>query len=88
VCILARTRGPRGALFAIADTYPALGRHGVHVQPQDRLAAAIERRDKPAGGVIAVAAEPDATRLREGARRLGLSERLWDNGTVTAEEAA
>ncbi len=88
VCILARTRGPRGALFTIADTYPALGRHGVHVQPEDRLAAAIERRDKPAGGVIAVAAERDAIRLRQGARKLGLTEQLWDNGTVKVEEAA
>lgn len=88
VCVLARTRGPRGALFTLADTYPALGGHGVHLQPQDRLAAAIERRDKPAGGVIAVAFQADAVRLREGADTLGLREALWDNGTVSAEQAA
>jgi hypothetical protein len=88
VCVVARTRGPRGALFTVADTYPALGRHGVHVQPQDRLAAAIERRDKPAGGVIAVVSTAEARALREGAVTLGLREELWDNGTVTAEQAA
>jgi hypothetical protein len=46
VCVFGRVRGPRGALYGIADTYPALGRHGVHAQPAERLAAAIERRDR------------------------------------------
>ena len=88
VCVVARTRGPAGALFTVADTYPALGRHGIHVQPGDRLAAAIDRRDKPAGGVIAVASGADAARLRAGAQALGMVESLWDNGTVDPEQPA
>lgn len=82
-CILARTRGPRGSLYTVADTYPALGNNGLHLQPQGRLAAAIDRRDKPAGGIIVVVSQQEAQGLREGAAALGLREELWDNGTLT-----
>ena len=54
----------------------------MHLQPQERLAAAIERRDMPAGGVIVVAGDEDAPAMRTGAAALGLIEGLWDNGTV------
>jgi hypothetical protein len=84
-CVFARLRGPRGSLYVVADTYPALGDGGVHVQPQERLAAAIERRELPAGGVIVVADARDAPAVRASAAALGLVERLWDNGTVTPE---
>jgi hypothetical protein len=83
VCIVGRVQGPRGTLYGVADTYPSLGRGGVHVQPAARLAAAIERRDMPAGGVIVVADRDDAGALREGAGAAGLQEGLWDNGTAT-----
>jgi|SRR5271165_3629979 len=82
-CVIGRVRGPRGSLYALADTYPALGAGGVHMQPPDRLAEAIERRDMPAGGVIAVVLAEDAQTLRAGAAELGLQEAIWDNGTVT-----
>jgi hypothetical protein len=85
VCVVARTSGPSGNhLYAVADTYPALGNHGVHVQPCERLALAIDRPDKPSGGLIAVVAAAEADQLRKGATTLGLREELWDNGTVTA----
>jgi hypothetical protein len=84
-CIVARVRGPAGSLYAVADTYPALGNGGVHLQPQERLAAALERRDMPAGGMIVVVSVADAASVRAGAAALGLEERIWDNGTVTAE---
>jgi hypothetical protein len=87
-CIVGRVRGPGGALYALADTYPALGMGGVHMQPPDRLATAIERRDMPAGGVIAAVAAADADALRAGAAELGLDEAIWDNGTVAAETLA
>jgi hypothetical protein len=86
VCVVARTSGPVGNLYAVADTYPALGNNGVHVQPRERLALAIDRPDKPSGGLIAVVAAGEAELLREGAAALGLREELWDNGTVTAVE--
>ncbi len=82
-CVFGRVRGPRGSLYGVADTYPALGNHGVHMQPQERLAAALERRDMPAGGMIVVAFASDTGAIREGAAGAGLSEGLWDNGTVT-----
>jgi hypothetical protein len=82
VCIVGRLCGPGGCLYGVADTYPSLGSGGVHLQPQERLAAAIERSDMPAGGVIVVAAIEDAPAIREGAGKLGLVEGAWDNGTV------
>jgi hypothetical protein len=87
-CIVGRVQGPRGSLYAIADTYPSLGRDGVHMQPAERLAAAIERRDMPAGGVIAVAFDEDAEAVRTDARAAGLVEGLWDNGTAQQAKPA
>jgi len=85
VCVIGRLRGPGGELYGVADTYPSLGSAGVHLQPRERLAAAVERRDTPAGGVIVVASSDDASAIRSGARSLGLLEGLWDNGTSARE---
>ena len=72
MCVVARTDGPGGRLYAVADTYPALGDRGVHLQPRERLAAAIARVDKPAGGVIAVAQRaPTRRRCARAPRRSG-----------------
>ena len=60
-----RLSGPGGSLYGVADTYPSLGAGGVHLQPRERLAAAIDRRDMPAGGVLAVV---DAAGRARGAR--------------------
>jgi hypothetical protein len=84
-CVFARALGPAGALYAIADTYPALGNRGVHMQPQERLAAALERADMPAGGMLAVVCAEDAEAMRAGAGELGLHEQIWDNGTTVPE---
>jgi hypothetical protein len=83
-CVVAAAQGPAGRLYAVADTYPALGARGLHLQPQENLAAAIERRDMPAGGVIATVASDDAPAVRAAAEALGLREGTWDNGTATA----
>jgi hypothetical protein len=87
-CVFARVRGPRGSLYGVADTYPALGDGGVHMQPQEHLEAALERRDEPAGGMFVVAVAQDAAAVRAGAAALGLVERIWDNGTVSGETRA
>jgi hypothetical protein len=81
-CVFGRVRGPRGSLYAVADTYPALGDHGIHMQPQEQLTRALERRDMPAGGMFAVAGASDADAVRAGAAAVGLTEGVWDNGTV------
>ncbi len=87
VCVVGRVRGPGGSLYGVADTYPSLGHGGVHVQPAERLAAAIERREGPAGGVVVVVAFGDLCRVRARAHDIGLVEGAWDNGTVTPEAA-
>jgi hypothetical protein len=84
-CVIGRIRGPGGILYCVADTYPSLGSGGVHLQPEERLARAIERRDMPAGGMIVVARAEDAPAVRSGAAAVGLRESLWDNGTPAAE---
>ncbi len=92
VCLVGRLRGPRGArapaAYVVADTYPSLGRGGVHVQPGPRLVPALDREGMAPGGMIAVVAHEEAEALRDGAQRLGLREGVWDNGTVTAETAS
>ncbi len=82
-CVVARVSGPGGSLYAVADTYPALGNRGVHMQPAERLAAALERVDMPSGGMLVVAFEEDAPTLRAAASAAGLREGIWDNGTIT-----
>jgi hypothetical protein len=84
-CIVGRIHGPGGSLYCLADTYPSLGSGGIHLQPEERLALAVERRDMPAGGIIVVSASEDAPVVRAGADRAGLLESLWDNGTPAAE---
>ncbi len=87
-CVFGRVRGPGGSLYGVADTYPSLGNGGVHVQPQERLAAAVERRDMPAGGMLAIVSDEDAPAVRSRAGAVGLVEGLWDNGTLTHETSA
>jgi hypothetical protein len=81
-CVFARVQGPGGRLYCLADTYPALGNGGVHVQPQERLATALARQEGPAGGMFVLACAQDAAAVRSGADELGLQEGIWDNGTV------
>jgi hypothetical protein len=83
VCVAGRLRGPGGELYGVADTYPALGMGGVHVQPRDRLAQALARPGMAPGGLIAVVAREDAGTVREAAAACGLVEGAWDNGTLT-----
>lgn len=84
-CVFGRVQGPAGSLYGIADTYPSLGDGGVHMQPQEQLATALERRDMPAGGMLVVVSSEDAPSVRGGASALGLIEAIWDNGTISGE---
>jgi hypothetical protein len=84
-CVIGRVRGPTGILYGIADTYPSLGARGLHVQPQERLALALERPDMPPGGLIVISSTEEAPAVRAGAAAMGLNEALWDNGTVIRE---
>jgi hypothetical protein len=84
-CVIGRVRGPTGILYGLADTYPSLGRRGLHLQPQERLALALERPDMPPGGLLVIAFTEEAPAVRAGAAAMGLNEALWDNGTVIRE---
>jgi hypothetical protein len=88
VCVFGRIGGPGGELYGVADTYPALGVGGVHMQPRDRLARALARPEMAPGGLIAVVATEDASTVRAAADSSGLQERAWDNGTLTAAPEA
>jgi hypothetical protein len=88
VCLIGQASGPAGTMYIVADTYPSLGRRGLHVQPAERLARALERPAMAPGGVVAVVLAPDAGRLREGAALAGLREGAWDNGSMSAPAPA
>jgi hypothetical protein len=77
-------RGPAGALVVVRDTYQELGLAAHHVQPPDRVAAALRRDDGREGGVIAVCAGAAADDLRDRLRGAGLELGSWDNGTPAA----
>jgi hypothetical protein len=85
VSVVGRVSGPKGDLYAIADTYPSLGAGGVHLQPAERLAAALTRPEGPAGGVVAVVDVSDAPRVRAATAAAGLREGSWDNGTAAPQ---
>lgn len=74
-------RGHGGALVLVADSYPVLGWEGHHLQPPDRVAAALLRGDGREGGVLAIVPAAEREAVRSMASGLGLEERLWDNGT-------
>jgi len=73
VGLVGLSEGRAGALVTVADTYPAIGLGGVHLQPVEAVASALAVR-----GVLVVA-EPDAAR-RVAEASGGLQE-LWDNGS-------
>jgi hypothetical protein len=77
-------RGPAGSLVVVRDTYQELGVAGHHVQPPDRVAAALRRDDGRGGGVIAVCGSAAADDLRDRLRGAGLELGGWDNGTPAA----
>lgn len=83
VCVFGCVSGHGGRLYGVADTYPALGRGGVHLQPRERLAPALARAGMAPGGMIVLTAGEDAEAVRAGAGELGLLEEIWDNGTLT-----
>jgi hypothetical protein len=87
VCVAARVAGPGGTLYLVVDTYPALGREGIHAQPTQRMARALQRPGMASGGAIAVVTAADAAHVRARTAALSLREGVWDNGTPEREPA-
>ncbi|WP_226357211.1 hypothetical protein [Pseudonocardia sp. ICBG601] len=73
-----RRDGPGGPLLAVADTYPQLGSPdlgpGLHLQPADRVAAALGH-----GGLVLVGPDRRRDALTAAVGAAGLSERWWDD---------
>jgi hypothetical protein len=75
--------GENGPLVAIADTYRSLGWQGWHLQPAERVAAALTRSDGRAGGLLIVVPSAAADDLADRIDALGLQRVHWANGTDT-----
>jgi hypothetical protein len=82
VACLGAVAGPRGRLLVIADTYAALGRLGVHLQPRARVAAALRREGMTEGGALLMVPAGRARAVAEALRAAGLEPGVWDNGSV------
>ena len=87
-CVVGRLGGARGRfLYLVADTYPALGDRGVHLQPSERLAASLQRREHPSGGIIVLAPASAARALERPLAAIALERRIWDNGSAASPAA-
>jgi hypothetical protein len=73
--------GAGGTLVTIRDTYPVLGRDGVHRQPAERFAAALRRSDGREGGVLCVCAAERRAVVEADLAGRGFDICHWDNGT-------
>lgn len=74
--------GPESDLIICADTYPSLGRRGLHLQPFDAMAASLNRDDSDySGGILLVVPADVESVVRSLVASLGLAIELWDNGT-------
>lgn len=82
VSLLGAIEGPRGTLVLVGDTYRALGWAGLHLQPVERLADALNRTDSGhPSGVILVASTDDGPAVRSRIDDAGLTVDTWDNGS-------
>ena len=68
-------------LVLVRDSYPSFGWGAHHVQPPERLAAALERGDGREGGIALYAAAGYATEIEQAAKGEGFDVSAWDNGT-------
>jgi hypothetical protein len=75
-------QGRAGTLWVIADTYPALGNGAVHVQPRERVAAALAREGMTPGGVLVIVPSGRSDAVAAALRERGLRVESWDNGSV------
>ena len=81
VTLVGAAEGSGGTLVVVRDTYASLGWHGYHLQPEEAVAAALERGDGREGGVLCVTPAREAEALRDGLASAGYHVRHWDNGT-------
>jgi hypothetical protein len=81
-------RGARGMLLIISDTYDTLGLHGVHLQPIERVAAALRREGMTPGGALLMLPGARRDAISSTLTRGGLELGVWDNGSLDARQPA
>ena len=85
VSLLGTIDGAAGSIVLVADTYPSLGLDGVHLQPIERVAAALRRERFPGdGGVLAILPAASEPTLRATLLASGFALEVWDNGSPDA----
>ena len=85
---LGTLRGARGTLAIITDTYEMLGLHGVHLQPVERLAAALQRKGMSPGGALVIVPAERRPPVSQALVAEGLELGIWDNGSVDVRQDA
>lgn len=78
--------GDVGTLVAIVDTYPSLGENGLHLQPIERVAAALIREGMSPGGLLLVVPAEQEPAAQQVIADAGLCVAWWDNGTPAPEQ--
>jgi hypothetical protein len=82
---LGAIRGAAGTLVVVADTYASLGWNGVHLQPIERVGAALRRDGLPgAGGALVIVPAGRAEPVQAALASAGLEISAWDNGSPDA----
>jgi hypothetical protein len=79
-------RGERGTLVLISDTYDTLGLHGVHLQPIERVVAALRREGMTPGGALLMLPGARRDAVSSTLVRAGLELGVWDNGSGDARQ--
>ncbi|NER79184.1 MAG: hypothetical protein F6K42_06295, partial [Leptolyngbya sp. SIO1D8] len=75
-------QGNSHPLYAVLDTYPHFGWHGLHLQPPAALAQALQRPQQPTqGGIAMFVATEFQPQLIAIAEQAGLQIAAWDNGS-------
>jgi hypothetical protein len=85
---LGTLHGARGTLAIITDTYETLGLRGVHLQPLERVAAALRREGMAPGGVLLMLPGARRDAVASTLRRDGLELGVWDNGSIDTRQPA
>jgi hypothetical protein len=75
-------QGARGRLLVISDTYATLGLNGVHLQPIERVAAALRREGMTPGGALLMLPGARRDAVSSTLTRAGLELGSWDNGSL------
>jgi hypothetical protein len=70
----------------ISDTYATLGLRGVHLQPIERVAAALRREGMTPGGALLMLPGARRDAVSSTLRGAGLELGVWDNGSRDARQ--